>query len=460
MQIKDLKGPPRLPLVGNSLQIKTTNMPFVLKRWADEYGDLYRASIGGREFVVVCDVDRITDVLRERPDTFRRITTLENTFTELGLSGVFSAEGATWRRHRALTNPAFNSAHLQNFAGPLRDITERLRKRWVRTAGEDIEVQKDLMRFTVDITTQLAFGYDLNTLESDGGVIQEHLEAIFPVLIRRAVALFPYWHYVKFERDRKIERALVAIRGEINAITTATRKRLAENPALKQKPSNFLEGLLSVDDGLTDDEVFGNVLTILVAGEDTTANSLAWMLHYLVEYPEIQEKIRNDPDGRYTDAVSNETLRLRSVAPLLLSDTIQDYDLQGLHLPAGTSVITLTCYPGFQDKYFSHPERFAPERWLGHPDYPNHVVKAFMPFGAGPRFCPGRNLAMLEMKTVAAMVTRNFKPVKALNGKVAREHFDFVAMPRDLWIRFEPQNVQPKEAPPQGTKPRDFSTSP
>src|SRR5690349_17188345 len=185
--LTDLPGPTGLPLVGNVLQLDLTQLHRVLLRWTDEFGALFKFQLGQKPVLVVADPELNQTILRNRPKVYARLGTIEPVFKEMGITGVFSAEGEDWKRQRRLTAHALDAAHLRQFFPTLLKVTERLRKRWERDAdeGSAVDVQQELMRYTVDVTTNLAFGYDMNTLENEGDVIQDHLEKIFPAINRR-----------------------------------------------------------------------------------------------------------------------------------------------------------------------------------------------------------------------------------------------------------------------------------
>jgi cytochrome P450 len=361
-----------------------------------------------------------------------------------------------------MTAHALDAQHLRQFFPTLIKVTERLKNRWKAAAdnGSDVDVQQDLMRYTVDVTTNLAFGYDMNTLEKEGDVIQEHLEKIFPMLNRRVNAAFPWWRYFKLPADRELDKSLVAIRDTITGFVTRGRERLAQNPELAAHPTNLLEAMLAApkegDAEFSDEVIYGNVLTMLLAGEDTTANTMAWMTHFMVEHPEIQARMQAEAaqvvgqagqlnqltDAErldYIEAVTHETMRLKPVAPILFLESIEDVEMGGMAVPKGTPLMLLTMHAGLQDKHFGAADKFRPERWLeavpasGCP----HNAKAFVPFGAGPRFCPGRQLAMVEIKTVMAMLCAGFELTKTKHPQPVGEIFSFTMMPQNLLVRFK-----------------------
>jgi cytochrome P450 len=456
-----LPGPKGLPLVGNLLQLDVTQLHTILERWADTYGPLYTFRIARKPVVAIAEPALIHEVLRHRPETYRRLGSIAPILSEIGVNGVFAAEGAHWRRQRRVVMQALNTQHLRQFFPTLTTVTARLKTRWERaaTTGQVVDVQKDLMRYTVDVTTTLAFGYDMNTLEQESNVLQQHLEKMLPMLNRRINAPFPYWHFVTLPADRAFETALAAIRTEMVACIAQSRARMARDPALATHPTNFLEAMLAARDeeaaAFTEEEIIGNVLTMLVAGEDTTANTMAWMMHFMTDYPAIQHAMQQEVDTvlgearllqhfqeherlPYIEAVAHETIRLKSVASVLFLETNHAVELSGVHLPAGTAVFLLTRQCGLQERAFIAARQFQPDRWLTASAEPlnGHDPRAFVPFGAGPRFCPGRTLAFLEIKAVMAMLCRNFALMKAADMTPVKEHFAFTMMPTNLAVHF------------------------
>jgi cytochrome P450 len=197
---------------------------------------------------------------------------------------------------------------------------------------------------------------------------------------------------------------------------------------------------------------------MLVAGEDTTAHTMAWMLHFMTDVPAVQHTMQQEADAvlgaarmlpdvqaqdqlRYLDAVAHETMRLKSVAPLLFVEPLQAVELGGIHLPAGTAVLLLTRHAGLQEHAFTAAGQFQPARWLTAPmeSRRGHAPHVLMPFGGGPRVCPGRTLAFLEIHTAMAMLCRNFTFTKPVDAPPVREHFAFTMMPTPLKLQVRPR---------------------
>jgi cytochrome P450 len=381
---------------------------------------------------------------------------------------VFNAEGEAWRPQRKLSVAALAQRHLRQLYPHIKTVAERLRGRWLKMAeaGESLDVVEELKRFTVDVTMLIVFGYDANTVERSDDVIQRHLEVILPGVSRRIFALVPTWRYVRMPADRRLDRAVAALRAWLESLLQASRIRLAAEPERKERPSNFVEAMLSAvdEDGepFSDDVIMSNLITMLLAGEDTTAFTLAWAVHELCDNLRWRLELRREADevlgavhvaadadcaGRLAraNAVANEALRLRPAAPLLIMSANVDTALGEYLLPKGTGVALLSRLPALDGANFADPLAFRPERWLD-PSSGPHDVSAHTPFGSGPRMCPGRSLALLEMKTCLAMLCKSFDVERVGDSKDVAERFGFTMSPSGLRVRLRAREAEKRAA--------------
>lgn len=464
--IDELPGPKGLPLIGNIHQIDLTKSHLIYEKWYEEFGPIYKIRFGPRTVVVIGDAKLDHQLLVERPDVFRRMGSIESVFKGMGIDGVFSAEGDTWRRQRPIVMSAFANKHLKNFFPTMTMINGRFLKKLQKVAHtqEAVDVQSELMRFTVDVTTLLSFNYDINTIENDGDVIQEHLDKIFPKIQERMFAPIPYWRYFKLPSDRRLDKALAAIDTAVDGFIQEARQRLEQSPSRQQSPNNFLEAFITAEgeDGtqFTDAEIKANVVTLLLAGEDTTANTMSWMMHFMLEHPEVQQKMQAEVDElwnggttftevedlqklKYIEAVAHETLRIKPVAPVNPTSANQDVELDGLFIPARTHILSLGRIGLLQGKYEAAYE-FRPERWLTGELTPQRLKEAaYTPFGSGPRFCPGRNLAMMEIKMVMTAICRTFDLLKPPDALPVEDYVAFTMMPKNLRVQFQHRQNKP-----------------
>jgi cytochrome P450 len=464
-RIEDLPGPPGLPLLGNVLQIESGRLHQTAERWSRTYGEFFRFRIGGRQLLAVANPEAIATVLRDRPDGFQRSSRLNVTARRMGFGGLFSSNGEQWRRQRPMVMHGFDPAHIKTYFPSLVKVTRRFAGRWARAAaaGAAIDLQPDLMRYTVDVTAGLAFGADINTIESDQDVIQRHLDKVLPALFRRVFSPLPGW--LPLPGERGMGAHLAALSRAVQDFIAQARARIARNPGLREHPTNLIEAMIVARDtpgsGLEDSDVAGNVLTMLLAGEDTTANTLAWMIWLLSTNPQALARARDEARAvvgaaglpeRYeqlaalpfVEACANETMRLKPVAPIIVAQAVRDSVVAGIEVPRGQLVMCLMRPAAVDERHFPGAGRFDPARWLNDPAGLRAAASAkrvAMPFGAGPRLCPGRYLAVMEMKMVIAMLLGSFdiESVAAPGGGEPREHLAITMSPVGLKLRLKPR---------------------
>lgn len=430
--LNTVAGPRGWPVLGVAPQVRSESFHRQLEEWGRRYGSVFAFRIARRQFLAVSDPETVAGVLRRRPGVFRRTTRLEQVSRELGILGLFAANGDTWRRQRPMVLAGLDPAHIRNYLPALEAITDRLRRRWLdaATEGRAIDLTADLMRYTVDVTTSLAFGHNLNTLEaSTETAIQQHLNVILPTLFKRIVSPLPAWP------DKTLAGHVAALRKAVREFIAQARRDLEEKPALRQRPDNLIQALVAASEdggqGITEEDVSGNVLTMLLAGEDTTAHTLAWLFWLLYRNPLAAGAARAEvdavlgPGGQVgsiedlarldqVEACANEAMRLKPVAPLIMNEACEDAVVADVRVPAGTVVVCLMRPANLDDANFPRAEQFDPGRWRGGADAAASLSSAkriAMPFGAGPRMCPGRYLALAEIKMVTAMLLAHFDVV-------------------------------------------------
>jgi len=248
----------------------------------------------------------------------------------------------------------------------------------------------------------------------------------------------------------------------VDRLIAEARERLRADPVLKDSPSCFIEALLAArerdPESLSEQDVFANAVTVLLGGEDTTATTLSWLIHHCCEHPQVFEGLRVEADAlldaapdnggipmadrfapylERTDAALNETLRLNPIAPIYGLTARRDAVLAGVRVPSGTDLFLLPraaagCAPS------STPSpRFDPAATHAATDPsargPGRAVT--LPFGYGPRMCPGRNLALAEQRTVTLLLARHFD-LEAVPGPApVSECFSFTLVPQNLRVR-------------------------
>ncbi|BEL06084.1 hypothetical protein Q0Z83_042750 [Actinoplanes sichuanensis] len=406
--ITELPSPPAWPVLGHLPALARGGRPHrVLEEWCDRYGSTYRLRLPAGPAVVTADPKIVQSILRGRPHLFRREPHIIRTIEATGVHGVFTAEGTRWHADRKAANDLL--AHDPHTA-VTRAVT-RLRDRWSARAqaGQQIPVLADLMRLSLDVTLAVSTGQDLDAVDDPDGPLQTLIPRLFPAIHRRINAPFP------LPRDRNLQRLLRSARD-----------------------------LLPVDH-------FGTVITLLLAGQDTTAAAAGWSLQYLAADPEEHARVRAEADEafrageftaeavtagrlRYTHAAVREAVRLRPPASLTVVEAVEAVELLGedtlVHARPGIPIWVLMAYGA---RRFPDAAVFRPSRWLtdrAPTDAP------YLPFGGGPRVCPGRDLALLTATAAVAMTARDFD---LHTSGPPRERVAFTMRPDRLTLTLTPR---------------------
>ena len=366
---------------------------------------------------------------------------MEPTARSIGVHGVFSSEGSDWKRQRKLTAPAFTSVKVKGHYETITLVCNRLKNKWLNAINNQknpeegivIDVLPDMMSFTLDIISIIAFGYDLNSVEKYSDTV-DCLLSVLPFMHQRLTTFFPYWKFYHTAIDKKFFKSMPKVKQLVIDIIEKY-----QNDRSNEASKNFIEVILQArqagEDNLSDQEIFGNAITLLLAGQDTTANTLSWCMHYLSRNHKIQNCLfdettnfisdpsresknwylpeRNQVDNlNFTLNVIKETLRIRSPSPLIFlspTDTPQVVEvspnLKTTVTPNEAVVITTR---RLATEYFG--KDFNPRIWESQDEKEIELLKAIanLPFGGGPRLCPGKHLSLFESTLFLSMLANNF----------------------------------------------------
>jgi cytochrome P450 len=332
--------------------------------------------------------------------------------------GLLSSDGEFWRRQRKLAQPAFHRQRLSAFADTMADATEAHLAAWepLARAGKTIDVSGSMMRLTLRIVGLTLMSKDL--LAQAGSVAAALPTALHILNIRFQKLLLLPW--VPTPQNLSFNRALGELDGLVGRI-------IAERRADAGSKADLLEMFISArdDDGkaMNAKQLRDEVMTMLLAGHETTSNALSWTLHLLGRHPDAAERLRQEVDsvlgGRrpsfddlpnltYTKMVIEEAMRLYPPVWLLGRRVAIDDEIDGYRIPKG-SVVFLSPYvthrhPAvWREPERFYPERFSPEASAGRPKF------SYFPFSGGPRVCLGDRFAMMEMQIILPMIVRRYR---------------------------------------------------
>lgn len=433
---KDIPGPATHWLLGNIGQFEKNLFHHFCYQQVQDFGPISKIRFMHKTILIVSRAETVQTLLKDRPEGFRRSSTLAGIFKDIGIEGTFTTEGQQWQRQRRLINPAFAPTKLKNFYSTLQTITQRLCHVIEEHQGQALEMQQLFMRYTVDVTSSLAFGDDINTLENSELELQQHLNRVFPMISSRLRSGFPYWRYFKKQKDRELDNSLRFIKTQVNHFIAKAEQRLQDRAQQQGieisavEAQDVLETMIQSRDEAgntyTNEELFSNVMILLLAGEDTTANTLAWTIDRLADHLTVQDAIFNEIQANYpssgelsledldnfplTFAAAQEAMRLKPVLPYTFLESNKDTEIEGYHIPEGTSMLVLLAHDAYNAELFPNPEQFNVERWLNISDQQRKTyAQHLMHFGFGPRLCPGRQLAFMEMKIALIEMLKRYR---------------------------------------------------
>jgi cytochrome P450 len=260
--------------------------------------------------------------------------------------------------------------------------------------------------------------------------------------------------------DRAADQSAAGVEAKVAVFIRNTRPRLQQQPELRARPGNMLVAMIvaSEEPGseFTDQELIGNAITSVVGGEDTTAQSSAWMVNLLAQHPEAAACLTAEVDAvlrdaplitqwetlnqlPYLDATHNETQRLRSVSPVISMVSNVECVVADTLIPKNTPIFASTIGAALDEAHFPQTGLFRPERWIfeQRPADSDDPMRKLFPFGAGRRLCPGRFLALTEIKMVVSMLMRNFDLELDTTAPPVEQLMNFFMVPSAVPVRLK-----------------------
>jgi cytochrome P450 len=460
--IADLPGPKGQPFIGNLMQVSGRQLHMTLTQWIREFGPIFRVTVFGNPMVIVSDRTVVGNLLRERPDGFRRTRSLKAIMGELKIGGVFTAESEDWRKQRKLVMGGLNAEVVRNFFPTMVFMTDRMLQRWKTAvaAGKPVNLRRDLKALALDIVVGIAMGHDIDAVNDDDNRLQRNIDNLFQRLGNRTTALFDYWRYFKLPVDRAADKSAAEVEQAVEGFIKNTRERMKKEAHLQQKPANMLEAMIVASEDpesdFTDQELISNAILSVIGGEDTTGNSIAWMINLLAQNPAAAAVLTAEVDAvlgdaplanewemmkqfHYLDAVHNETQRLRSVAPFIGLASNADCVVAETFIPKDTGIFVAAVGEGLDEAQFPQNELFQPERWIFEqkPQRDDDPTRKLFPFGGGARLCPGRFLALTEIKVVVSMLMRNFELELDTKAPPVEQVMNFFVGPSAIPVRLK-----------------------
>ena len=399
---------------GSTAQFRRDQLGFYAA-CARDYGDVVATRMGPYRVLLIYHPDAIEELLVARNRDFIKSPGVRLLRPLLG-DGLLLSENETWLRQRRLIQPAF---HRQRVAG-YGDVMTRLAERHVGgwKPGDTIDVHAEMMALTQAIVAKTLFDADVSGDAHDAIQAAKVLAEDFGARLK-SFRLIPYW--LPTPRNIRSRRAVRRLDAVVHRI-------IAERQRSQEDRGDLLSMLVhaqDADDGtrMTAQQLRDEVMTIFMAGHETTAVALSWTWYLLAQHPEADRGLAAElrevladrratvgdlPRLKYVERVVTEAMRLYPPAYGLGRQAVRATEVAGQAIGAGDIVIVPTWVVHRDPRWFDEPEAFRPERWEG--DLAQRLPRyAYFPFGGGPRQCIGNGFAMMEAILVVAVIAQRFR---------------------------------------------------
>jgi cytochrome P450 len=405
-------GPKPHLLIGN-IPLASRDPLSLFLRWAREFGDLFYYRAAWLHVYFLNHPDLIDFVLVRNSQAFQKDRVLRQSRWFFG-EGLLTSEGDFWLRQRRLSQPAFHRERVASYARIMTDYAAKLVAGW--QSGEIRNVHQEMMQLTLGIVVRALF----NVEAEQTARISAAVNALMHNATGIRMLLPPVGRYLPLP-------TMIAVRRAVQHLDDTVYRIIEQRRNDNRDSGELLSILMQArdDDGrrMTDKQLRDEVLTFLLAGHETTAIALSWTWHLLAQHPEIEQKLHSELDrvlvGRppefsdlsalaYTEAIIKESMRLYPPAWSLARTVVCDIELRGYNIPAGSNVVMSQWIMHRDARYFAHPEKFDPERWL---DEATRKLPrfAYFPFGGGPRQCIGAGFAQMEATLLLASIAQRFR---------------------------------------------------
>jgi enediyne biosynthesis protein E7 len=407
-----------------------------LRRYFAEFGDTYRvfAPARGVYNYVINHPDDIKRVLLSNHRNYTKGEGMDRVKILLG-NGIMTSEGDFWRRQRRMMQPSFHRRVIDQFSALIGEVNDRFAARWEQQAarGEVINLSDDASELTLEIVLRSIFGTDLARLETQFGANP------FEVVAK--------------EQNRDLKFAF-----RFRSLTKLVAELINRRRREPEAHFDFLSMLMAsrdrdTDEAMSDKELIDEVLTLIVAGHETTAAALTWTWYLISQHSDTQAQLQAEADRTaadgalsldaaeslaFTHQVLQEALRLYPPGWLITRRTLAPDELGGFPIAARTDVFISPYMLHRHPAFWSEPEEFRPERFAGADVEERHRF-SYIPFAVGPRHCIGENIAMFEMLVHVSAMSRRFRLTRADDEPIELEAQINLRPRSNLMMRVEPR---------------------
>lgn len=420
-KLKSIPKVPWLNSIANLLRFVENPIPVVTET-IEKYGDTYAFYLGGIRYgIISIDPEFNQHVLQKNNRNYGKTNLQLDILGKYVGKGLLTSDGDYWLKQRRLIQPGFHRSKLalltEIMQGVCDDFVQELNIE-IDSGKEDFEIDEKMMELAFRMVAKSLFSTNyndemLNALSGNITILQKFI-------IREVRQPYLNWW---FKLSGKINKHLDIAKDSDNLLLEIINERKRSG----EQKDDLLDMLLSsryedTGEGMGDQQLLAESLILFVAGHETTANALAWLMYLLWKNPEVLQKLRNEIDQKlgdskagfeklremtYASQVIKESMRLYPPAWIMDRVALNDDEIMGYKIPKGAMINCFIYGAHHSEKYWPDaekfdPDRFEPENVKARPNF------TYFPFGGGPRLCIGQNFAMMEMQLILIELTRNF----------------------------------------------------
>lgn len=345
--------------------------------------------------IIIYSPDFARRVLVENHKSYIKGEQIEELRAVVGNGLATNNDYDSWLRTRTIIAKEFNAKAIQGFTKNFEKLCLEHIANW---QDGEMDICEEMKYLTFKIACDTLLGVHLS--KEDAENVNEAVHYTSLVTYERIFQFFPIPYWMPTKKNEEFHRHFNNLKSIVQRLIANERARVNPNP------SSVLERLVHAEDKLTDDELLDEILTMLLAGHETSAHSLTWTIGLLAKHQDVQEKLRHETDPGYLQSVIMESMRLYPAFPVLSRKTAEDDTLGPYHIPKNTNVVIPIYVMHRNAANFPEPDKFKPERF-SNPEAAKSF--AYLPFSKGSRKCIAEAFAMTEMTIIITELVKQFK---------------------------------------------------
>lgn len=414
-------GPKGYPVIGNLFDLAGPDRMDWLRSVAQQYGDVSKFKFVTDDIYLINHPDLVKEILTKKSDNYTKNTLSFKVVKVVLGESTFTAMGDVWRRKRRLVQPSYQKRRIAALSTTITDTIAEMLEEWEVACDkkQTLSAAREMMQVTLKVVVKSLFSTALSKEETQ--TVANVFTPLLDATNKRISNPFQWVYRLPLASNK-------TYRKYIDELDTIIFRIIRDRRKMTEPPMDLLQMLMDAQDEetgepLTDEELRDEVMTVFIAGHETTANAMSWLWVLLAKHPEVREKVAAEvaevlgdrtptpadfPQLAYSLKVFKETMRLYPPVPVLPRKAEEDDTLGDYFIEAGSRILFSPYLLHRHPDFWENPEVFDPHRFDKEAEIKQHSF-AYLPFGGGSRICIGNNFAMMEAIFITAMATQRFK---------------------------------------------------